>query len=117
MVSELKELTKSREEYLCLAFKVFQLFAPPTFLTVTQRTLHSLCSAQPQTLKGAIPPTWNALSLSHLSWFVSAFPLAVTSSIFSLGNSLFSSLGRILLLLHLFASPSKISPRFDLVFV
>ena len=70
---------------LYLAFKVFQILAQPTFLShiISQGPLHTLCPLQAWS-----PFNSECSSLSHSIQFISAFSLAVTSSIFSLKKSL-----------------------------
>lgn len=102
--------SQSVEGCPCLAFRVFQILAQFTFLSLllSQMSLHTLYSLWPQALDTCCPFYLEYSSLPHLVWFISAFPLVVSSSIFSLGNSSLFSLTRTSCCDYIhFISPSK----------
>lgn len=104
----LKERTWSRKECLCLAFKVLQILPNPSFSSVY------LPGASPCSRSQALR-TWCSShleypSLSHLIWFTSAFPLAVTTSMFFLENSSLFFLSRTNpAIIHLVSPPRHLS--------
>ena len=104
----LKELTWSRKECLCLAFKVLQILAQPVFLfCLSPRGLSMFTS---QALRTWCSSHLEYPSLSHLIWFTSAFPLAVTTSMFFLGNSSLFFLSRTNpAIIHLVSPPRHLS--------